>query len=400
MARMVRSPKPRKPNKRTINRLARETAGYLRDLVAQFCRERGGMQVGVRVTVSGFGTFGASWDVPTRFGLWVVHEPGDPCTGLVSINTRFESPEAVDAAITAGVFGPRFAIDFSPYSGKWNHHAEVLIHNNPKAFAEAFLLDLKHRSSFLFTTLSESDAARGGKGVAPCLSADDDRARSPRTPRDKVRRQGRTGSTRVAGDDQDGVLAQHGAEVSGEALGALAQLGATAIVLGAEDIDRDRGLTLAQVDAGHGCDRVAVEVATRGGRNRRRGLLRVDDAAQGRRPKGLTLAESDCDADRTRRDGLAQPAPDVSTAEAHALSVVHQRAAHKKWAAPHYVVIWFDGPGRLRLTVEHMDAIRGVKLVEAGWREIASGRYRRTVKLHELATQLAVVGAVYATEIV
>ena len=399
----------RKPNKRTINRIARATAGYLRDLVATFCRERGGTMIRPRGSSADFGTFGASWDIPTRFGLWVVHEPSDPSTGLVSINTRFEDPAYITAAINRGELGARFALDFNYHSGKWNHHAEVMATNDPETFAQSFILDLKHRSSFLFTTLTPpetepSDSTSCDERVAPRLPTDSDRARPPRASGHEVRRQRRAGSARVAGDDQDGVLAQDGTEVGGEALGALAQVGATSIVLRAEDVDRDRGLALPQVDAGHGRDGVAVEVAARRGRDRRRGLLRVDDAPQGRRPKGLALAETNRDADRARRDRLAQPAPettlDVSAAEAHALSVVHQRAAFKKWAAPNYVVIWFDGPGRLRLTVEHMDAVRGARLVAAGWREVASGQYRRTVKAHELAAQLALVGSAYAAEIV
>ncbi|MBE7447460.1 MAG: hypothetical protein HS111_00785 [Kofleriaceae bacterium] len=90
---------------------------------------------------------------------------------------------------------------------------------------------------------------------------------------------------------------------------------------------------------------------------------------------------------------------DLSSAENRVLSLTRARSVYKTWAAPHYVVIWFDGPGRTRLTVEHVDAIRGSLLIEAGWRRMGGGRYRRTVKLHDLAAQLELIGQIYATEI-
>lgn len=390
----------RKPSKRTINRIACETAGHLRELVAAFCRRHDGVMVRDRMAAEApFGTFGADWEIPTRFGTWTVHEPSDPATGLVSINTRFDDPDALTAAIDGYHVSPTLmTASFNRHSGKWNHNAEVNATNDPKAFAEAFILDFEHRSAFIFQ--ERSDAARCDQRVASGLPTDGDGARRLGATRDKVGGQRRVPPARVAGDDQDGVLAQHVAQVGREALGLRGERGApTAIVLRAEDVEGQAGLALAEEDARRGCDGIAGEVAVRGGRDRRRRLLRVDGAPERRPGQRAALAEADDDADRARGDRTAQGA-NGATSESHVLSLVHQRAAFKKWAAPNYVVIWFDGPGRLRLTVEHVDAIRGAKLAAAGWREVASGRYRRTVRAHELAMQLALVGAMYATETV
>lgn len=392
----------RKPNRRTVNRIARATAEYLRELVATFCRERGGTPAAGPFKARQYnsvieGIIGAEWHVPTRFGMWIVHEPSDPATGLVSINTRFEDPDALSAAVIQGVPGIR-ALDFNPRSGKWNHHAEVLVENDPKTVAESFLLDLKHRSSFLFTTLSPSpsDAASCDERVAPGLLADGDGARSLGAAGDEVRGQRRAATARVAGDDQDGVLSQDAAQVGREALGLGGERCApAAIVLRTEDVQGQAGLALTQEDTRGRRDGVAGEVAVRGRRDGRRGLLRVDGPSKRRTGKRAALAEAHDDADRARGDGAAEGAGADAT-EGHVLSVVQVKRVLKKWAAPDYVLIWFDkgDPTRARLTVEHVDPLRAVYLVRGGWRECQSGRYTRTVPLAELASTLATIGRV------
>lgn len=388
----------RKPNRRTINRLARETAGHLRELVAAFCRARGGVEVRPRmVSTVDFGTFGADWQVPTPVGLWVVHEPSDPATGLLSINTRFENPELLTAVIAGK---PHVALDFNHYSGKWNHHAEVMATNDPESFAQSFLLDLQHRSAFLFPSPAgsdESDPASCDERVAPGVLADGDGARGLGAARDEVRGERRVPSARVAGDDQDRVLSEDVADVGGEAL----RLGgkrraSTAIVLRPKDVEGQAGLTLAEKDTRGRRHGVAGEVAVRGRRNGRRGLLRVDGAAQRRAGQRAALPEADHDADLARGDG----APEGSTAEGHVLSVIQERRVLKKWAAPNYVLIWFDrsDAAHVRVTLEHVDPLRAKFLVRSGWRETKAGCYSRAVSCTELASTLAMVGRVITAE--
>lgn len=386
----------RKPNKRTIARIARETAEHLRELVAAFCKKRGGTETQPRQTTTDFGTFGASWGVPTRFGVWFVHEPSDPSTGLVSVNTRFENPAYVTAAINAGELGPYFALDFNHYSGKWNHHAEVMATNEPESFAASFLLDFEHRSEFLFPgeTFAPSDAASCDERVAPSLLADSERTRGLGAPRDEVCGERRVAAARVAGDDQYGVLPEHCAQIGGEALSLGGERrAAAAVVLRPKDVEGQAGLALTEEDARRGRDGVAGEVAVRGRGNGRRRLLRVDGAPKGRAGKRAALPEADDDADRARGHGAAQGAS-TATSESHVLSVVQAQRVLKKWAAPDYVLIWFDkgDPSRVRLTVEHVDPLRGHSLVAAGWQERKGGRYTRVVERDDLATTLTAIG--------
>lgn len=389
----------RKPNRRTINRIARETAGHLREHVAAFCRARGGVESRPRVVdTADFGTFGAEWQVPTRFGAWVVHEPSDPGTGLVAINTRFPDPAYITAAINRGELGFFFDAHFNHHSGKWNHNAEVMATNDPKTFAASFLVDFTERSKFLFEAPPSSDTASCDEGVAARLLPDRERARGLGAACDEIGRKRRAAAARVAGDDQHRVLAQDVAQVGGEALGLGRKRGTTtAIVLRPKDVEGQAGLALPEEDARGGRDGVAGEVAVRGRRNGRRGLLRVDGAAQRRTGERAPLAESDDDADLTRGDGT----PEGATTEGHVLSVVQSRRVLKKWAAPDFVLIWFDrnDTTRVRLTLEHVDPMRGKFLVRGGWRESKSkpGQYTRSIKRTDLAVALAAAGRVIAS---
>lgn len=92
----------------------------LRDLVADFCRRHGGephTTCGERVTTSE-GINGATWVVPTPIGNWLVHEPSDPGTPLISINTRFMHPDRAVTVLATHANGGQL----NPHSGKWNHN--------------------------------------------------------------------------------------------------------------------------------------------------------------------------------------------------------------------------------------------------------------------------------------
>lgn len=117
----------------------------LRDSVAAFCRDHGGTLVpgifGARQYNSVLkGTHGATWTVPTRFGLWHVHEPSDPITDLVAINTRFEEPERIS------ITDPFFRSFLNAYSGKWNHH----VVGDSRLAITTFILDFISRSRVIF----------------------------------------------------------------------------------------------------------------------------------------------------------------------------------------------------------------------------------------------------------
>lgn len=106
----------RKPGMPVVHKVT----AALRDLVADFCRRHHGElhpTCGERVTTPE-GVNGATWAVPTRLGAWYVHEPCDPCTPLVSINTRFTDPDRARPVVAGTVDGS----SMNPYSGKWNHN--------------------------------------------------------------------------------------------------------------------------------------------------------------------------------------------------------------------------------------------------------------------------------------
>lgn len=384
---------PRKPNKRTVTRIARETAKHLRDLVAAFCRARDGVEIKERHVTKDFGTFGASWRVPTQYGAWIVHEPSDPCTGLVSINTRFE-----DDAVKAPLVTTAWSHLLNPYSLKWNHNAVVDASTDPAQFAATFILDLDHRSKFLFLP-RELETPRSDERSAPSATRRRERALPSAALGDKVGGKRRAAPARVVRNDEHGVLPQDVADVSGEAR----RLGderraPTPVELRTVDVDGEAGLALAKKHTRRRRNGVADEVFVGGSGNDRGGLCRVDRPTQRRAGEGLALAKADDNADRARRHRLSEPSEAgrrSTTTEAHVRSVTRERAAFKKWAAPDYVIVWFDGPSRVRLTIERF-ADAADALVAAGWKEMDGGRFRRTTTLKALPQVLMRVGELLA----
>lgn len=126
----------------------------LRDLVADFCRRHHGelhTTHSERVTTPDR-VYGATWVVPTRFGNWLVHEPSDSFTPLISINTRFMHPEKVQPPIKGRP-------NFNDYSGKWNFiwtadHVAARA-SQPPAAAQSIMDDFERAARAIFPETEE-----------------------------------------------------------------------------------------------------------------------------------------------------------------------------------------------------------------------------------------------------
>jgi len=244
----------------------------------------------------------------------------------------------------------------------------------------------------------ELETPSGDKRSAPRAARRHERTLPPAALGDEVGGERRAASARVVRDDEHGVLAQDVADVGSEALrGSDERRAATAIELRSVDVNSEAGLAFTEEDTRGGCDGVAGEILVGGSRDRGGGLLRVDRPAHRRTGERLALAEANDDSNRARRDGLTKPTKRaVTTTEAHVQIVTRERAAFKKWAAPDYVIIWFDGPTRVRLTVERLAGEAGRTLRAAGWKALSGGRHRRTVSLAALPEVLAQIGELLA----
>ena len=110
--------KPTAPKKRRTPAMVvgARVAAWLRDLIATWCTARGGTCRPQRGTYGDGSVKGGTWRVPTKYGMWYVHEPSDPVGDYITINTRFEQPSR---AVPAQLVG------YNAYSGKWNHGMPV-----------------------------------------------------------------------------------------------------------------------------------------------------------------------------------------------------------------------------------------------------------------------------------
>lgn len=95
------------------------------------------------------GVYGATWVVPTRLGEWLVHEPSDPGTSLISINTRFQNPERAGAVIASHAAGGQL----NPHSGKWNHNWSLGLPTDADV-AKTLMVDFEHAARVIFPEIA------------------------------------------------------------------------------------------------------------------------------------------------------------------------------------------------------------------------------------------------------
>lgn len=169
-------------------RAAREVAAALRDRVAAFCQQHGGVpdpSWPARAYNSVHeGVLGGTWRIETPLGVWCVHEPADPSiTTLVSINTRFNDPARAVAALATSAYRSRL----NPHSGKWNHDWSLDISpstaKDPAALVslvDSLMVDFEHATRVFLPTpqpAAPPTAVQGGpyhKGPTACQAIVDD----------------------------------------------------------------------------------------------------------------------------------------------------------------------------------------------------------------------------------